>query len=135
MNLNVIPNDDASLLDDQDIAEILTPKRRRAPLRFAAVKKLVYALKPGTERQANLERYGLYWRLRFSLRGEGGEYSRKSIVIEDVLTMEWVRDYLHQARIERIEFKNRLAIEEHRRRWREAGVNPDALFTPRLSPA
>lgn len=129
MNLNTVPHDDSGLFDNAEIAEILTPKRRNKPLRFAAVKKLVEALRPGRERQANLERYGLYWRLRFSLRNGDGMYSRKSIVIEDVLTAEWVREYLHHARSERRAFKQELTVREHRRRWLEAGVDPDTLLT------
>lgn len=134
MNLNTISHDDSSLSDDPDIAELLKSKRRSRPLRFAAVKKLVAALKPGKERQANLERYGPYWRLRFSLRIGDGRYARRSIVIEDVLTAEWVRDYIHRARSERRAFKHELTVREHRRRWLEAGVDPDTLFTRRLSP-
>ena len=133
MNLNTIILDDSLLFDNPDVAEILTPKRHNKPLRFAAVKKLVEALKPGRERQANLERYGRYWRLRFSLRIGGGKYSRRSIVIEDVLTAEWVREYLHNARGERRTFKHELTVKEHRERWQKAGDEAKMLFNTNLS--
>lgn len=134
MNLNTITHNDGSLFDDPDIAEALASKRRNRPLSFTIIKKLVQALKPGMERQANLERYGQHWRLRFSLRSGDGKYTRRSIVIEDVLTAGWVRDYLQHARGERQAFKHEMAVKEHRKRWLEAGVDPEILLSRRLSP-
>lgn len=109
--------DDAALLNDPEIAEILTTRRRSRPIRFAQVRKLVETLRMGRERHANLESNGTghwgRWKLRFTLRDGKGAIKRKSIVIEDALIAGWVRDYLDQARKERPAYRAELQEQEH----------------------
>ncbi len=122
MNLDTVKSaDDAVLLNDPEIAEILKPRRRSRPIRFAQVRKLVETLRMGTERHANLEVYGTgvwgCWRLRFSLRNGKGGITRKSIVIENALIADWVREYLAEARKERPAYRAELQEEELRKKW------------------
>lgn len=116
MNLDAIKSvNDAELLNDPEIAEILKPRRRSKPLCFAQVQKLVETLRMGKERHANLEAYQgdeqdvwRTWRLRFSLRDGAGKVMRKSIVIVDAAIASWVRDYLDAARKERPAYRMEL---------------------------
>lgn len=118
MNINQIrAEEDGKILAIPEVAEILDRKRRNTPLCFDAVKKLVEALQPGMARQANLERYGGGWRLRFSLYGGDGVPRRKSIVIEDVAAMTWVRDFLAQSRLKRGEHMAKLRIQKLYKSW------------------
>lgn len=135
MNLDTIEGvDDAALLNDPEIAEILTTRRRGRPLRFAQVRKLVEWLQMGHKRHANLEANGTghwgRWKLRFSLRDDKGGIKRKSIVIDDALVADWVRDYLAQARKERSAYRAELQKQESRKRW---AANPFRLRGSLLS--
>ena len=121
MNLDTIEGmDDAALLDDPEIAEILVPRRRSRPLRFTQVRKLVETLGMGRTRHTNIETYGggvwRRWRLRFSLRDGKGGVQRKSIVIENALIADWVREYLAEARKGRSAYRFELREKEYRRR-------------------
>lgn len=109
-------DDDSKTLADPVIAEFFGQKRRNIPLEFTEVKNLIQALHPGMARQANLERYADKWRLRFSLYDEGGGARRRSIIIKDAATMEWVRDFLDQARKKRKDYKHELWLQRFNKR-------------------
>ncbi|MCD7896484.1 MAG: hypothetical protein LUG50_07375 [Planctomycetaceae bacterium] len=104
-----------------DVARLMTPKRRNRPMKFPEVKTLVEALQPGMARAANLECYGQFWRLRFLLRVNGSRCVRRSILIDDALTMEWVRDYIDWGRSKRREYKADVASIEFQKWWESGG--------------
>lgn len=103
-----------------ELHELLQIGHRSKPLCLAEVKALVNTLRPGLERQANLERYGLVWRLRFSMDNEDGKSVRRSIVINDAATMEWVREYLVWARENRRAYKRELSLKCWRESWQRS---------------
>lgn len=113
--------EDAEVVALPEVARLLKVKRRNMPMRFADVKTLTEALQPGMARSANLERYGNAWRLRFTLRLDGGIRTRRSILIYDILTMKWVRDYIAWARSKRREYKSELGSRWLKKRWEENG--------------
>lgn len=116
--------EDKKLLGDQEIAAILSSRRRKTPLSFAEVEKLVYALRLGMARRANLENYAGFWRLRFVVFDAAGIRRRRSIVIEDPSIMGWVREYLAESRRKRSKYNRALwlgKLEECRRQVRQEG--------------
>jgi hypothetical protein len=127
----IMAEEDKKMLADKEVAMLLASKRRNIPLGFAEVKKLVQALQLGMARQANLEKYASLWRLRFSLFDASGGKRRRSIVIEDAETMEWVRDFLAEARPKRSQYRSDLdfqAINEYwRKREEEEGTGCELL--------
>lgn len=108
----IMTGHDSAVTADPEIASILNQKRRNSPLGFEAVKKLMEALQPGMARQANLEQYKEGWRLRFSLYDDTGTAQRKSIVIEDISIMEWVREFLTKSRQKRSDYMRDLRLQE-----------------------
>ncbi len=116
----------ASLLENPDIALVFEPGRRIRRIGFISLTRLVSALDLGRARGANLEAYRNGWRLRFSLRDGKGRATRKSVVLHDAHAAEWVRDYLDQARKERPAFRAELREQEHRKRL-------DARSTKRIA--
>lgn len=108
---------DEEILAIPEVAQLLDAKRRNTPLTFAELKTLVKALQPGMARPANLERFGEFWRLRFTLQPEMGRCIRRSVVIDDPLVKDWVADYIDWARSKRRKYRFEATSRRLRERW------------------
>jgi hypothetical protein len=109
-----------------ELMEHFPPVRSRKRLKFADVKRMVEAVRPGLDVPANLERHPCGWRLRVTFNKPNGGVVRRGITLPDDETAAWVAEYLEGARMDWRDRKRAETERENQRRFEElvGGVFP-----------